>query len=174
MRGWNWMILTLATVLLAGCSGSGGMTDLHQWVRNVESRHGGRIAPLPKIVPYHKFAFTAGDLPSPFSPARLTAGTKPLPVGNSGLHPDFKRPKGPLEAYPLDSLKMVGTLQIKGRTWALIQVPDGTIFPVHKGDYMGMNYGRIVRIGNAEVNLVEIVPDGMGGWMKHPASLALK
>ncbi len=162
-----------AVILLGGCSG-GRMSDLHRWVRRVETRPGGHISPLPKVKSYRKFIYSAFDLRDPFSPSRLDGAAKVKVGGNSHLRPDAKRPRAPLEAFPLDALRMVGTLGKDGRIWALVRAPDGTIYPVHNGDYMGRNYGKIVKITEGRLSLVEIIPDGMGGWMKRPASLALK
>lgn len=162
-----------AVLLLGGCGGD-RMSDLHQWVDQVEARPGGRISPLPTIKPYRKFAYSAFDLRDPFSPSRLAGAAKTKVSSNSKLRPDTKRRRGPLEAYPLDTLRMVGTLDKAGHVWALVRAPDGTIYPVHDGNYMGQNYGKVVKISEGQVSLVEIVPDGMGGWMKRPASLAMK
>lgn len=165
-------VLCLAA-LLSGCSGE-RLSDLHRWVHQVERRPAGRLAPLPKIPHYGKFTYSAYNLPSPFDPARLIAGTKRVVHHSSGIHPDFSRPKGPLQGYPLDSLKMVGTLQMHGRLWGLVKIPGGMIYPVHLGDYMGRHYGKVIKIGQQDIELTELVPDGMGGWLKQPAALALK
>ncbi|GBE47896.1 Pilus assembly protein, PilP [bacterium BMS3Bbin12] len=162
-----------AVILLGGCSGD-RMSDLHHWVRRVEARPGGRISPLPKVKLYRKFIYSAFDRRDPFSPSRLGGAAAVKVGGNSRLRPDAKRPRAPLEAFPLDALRMVGTLDKGGHIWALVRAPDGTIYPVRDGDHMGRNYGKVVKIAEGRLNLVEIVPDGMGGWMKHPASLALK
>ncbi|GBE10474.1 Pilus assembly protein, PilP [bacterium BMS3Abin12] len=172
-RGVVLLAALAAAILLGGCGGD-RMSDLHQWVRRVEARPGGRISPLPKVKSYRKFTYSAFDLRDPFSPSRLGGASKVKVNGNSKLRPNAKRPRGPLEAFPLDTLRMVGTLDKGGRVWALVRAPDGTIYPVHDGDYMGRNYGKVVKITEGRLGLVEIVSDGMGGWMKRPASLALK
>jgi len=91
----------------------------------------------------------------------------------SKVRPDLNRPREPLEEYPLDSLRMVGILELKGTRWALIKTPDETIHRVRVGNYMGQNHGRITRITETQVDLIEIVPDGLGGWMERKAQVAL-
>ncbi|MHB1239197.1 MAG: pilus assembly protein PilP [Gammaproteobacteria bacterium] len=163
----------LAVTLLGGCGGD-RMADLHQYVKQVEARPGGRIAPLPEVRPYKTFTYDASQLKDPFSPARLAGGVKAPVTSTSKIRPDTTRPREPLEAYSLDTLRMVGTIERGGHTWALVRAPDGTIFRVQDGNHMGQNYGKVVKITESRVALVEIVPDGMGGWMKRDASLALK
>jgi type IV pilus assembly protein PilP len=94
--------------------------------------------------------------------------------GGNGIKPDFDRPSEPLEEYPLDSLRMVGTMQKGQETWALILDKDGAIHRVQPGNYMGQNYGKITRVTESEVDLTEIIPDGLGGWMERQSSIALK
>ncbi len=94
-------------------------------------------------------------------------------IKGSGIRPDVNRPREALEEYPLDSLRMVGTLEQGGQMWALVRAEDGTIHRVQPGNYVGQNYGRITRITESKIELVEIVPDGLGGWMERPATLAL-
>ncbi len=173
-RGIGTTTALIALALLLGGCGGDRMSDLHAWVQQVEARRGGRISPLPTVKPYRKFTYSAFDLRDPFSPSRLGGPAKVKVSGNSKLHPDTKRPRGPLEAFPLDTLRMVGTIDKGGSVWALVRAPDGTIYPVQDGSYMGQNYGKVVKIAEGKVSLIEIVPDGMGGWMKRPASLALK
>jgi len=165
--------LFVAAVLMAGCSG-GGTQDLESWVEEVRSRQNSRIEPLPEFKPYETFLYQAQDLRSPFQPGESRTLKVPgeEPKG-SGIRPDMNRVREPLEEYPLDSLRMVGTLEQGGQSWALVQTKEGTIHRVQPGNYLGQNYGRITRITESQIELVEIVPDGLGGWMERPATLAL-
>jgi type IV pilus assembly protein PilP len=94
-------------------------------------------------------------------------------ASGNGIKPDFDRPTEPLEEYPLDSIRMVGTLEQQDNTWALILDTDDTIHRVQTGNYMGQNHGKITRITEFEVELTEIIPDGLGGWVERPAAVAI-
>ena len=153
------------SALLAGCSS--GQGELQQWIAEVKQRPGGRIEPLPEVKPYETFAYSDADLRSPFAPAA------PASTG-SGVRPDTKRNREFLEQFSLDTLKMVGTLKLEGRQFGLVQTKDGLVHRVLAGQYVGQNDGKIVAISDAKISLVEIVPDGMGGYMERPAALGLK
>jgi type IV pilus assembly protein PilP len=90
------------------------------------------------------------------------------------VRPDTKRNREFLEQFSLDTLKMVGTLKLEGRQFGLVQTKDGLVHRVLPGQYVGQNDGKIVSISDAKISLVEIVPDGMGGYMERPAALGLK
>lgn len=110
----------------------------------------------------------------PFTPPVFSHEPATVAQGNgNGVKPDFDRPPEPLEEYPLDSLRMVGTLEQHNETWALILDTDDTIHRVQNGNYMGQNHGKIIRVTEFEVELTEIIPDGLGGWMERPASIAI-
>ena len=94
-------------------------------------------------------------------------------ASNNGIKPDFDRPTEPLEEFPLDSLRMVGTLEQREDQWALINDTDGTIHRVQPGNYAGQNHGKIIRITDFEIELTEIIPDGIGGWVERQSSIAI-
>jgi type IV pilus assembly protein PilP len=151
--------------LLAGCAS--GQDELQQWIAEVKQRPGGRIEPLPEVKPYETFAYSDADMRSPFTPAAPASA-------NNGVRPDTKRNREFLEQFSLDTLKMVGTLKLEGRQFGLVQTKDGLVHRVLPGQYVGQNDGKIVSISDAKISLVEIVPDGMGGYMERPAALGLK
>lgn len=159
--------LTVAALLcLAGCSDD--MSELQSRVTEIKARPGERIEPLPEIKPYEAFAYVASSMRSPFVPS--------APVRNdvtNSVRPDVKRPREFLEQVPLDTLRMVGTLDLKGRNYALVQGKDGLVHRVSPGNYMGQNDGRVLSVTNTRVSLIEIVPDGVGGYIERPAALAL-
>ena len=158
---------TLAMLLgLAACSGQGG---LHDWVAQVKARKGAPLPPLPVVKTFETFLYQDQDKRDPFEPAPPQANVNNM----AGPHPDQNRPREPLEAFPLDSLKMVGTIGTKGSIEALIKDPQGVIHQVHVGDYMGQNYGHVTQVTSGDVGLVELVPNGSGGWMERDASVAL-
>lgn len=158
---------------LTACS-SNNVADLQVYVGEVRSRQPGKIEPLPEFKPYETFLYQAGDLRSPFSPPVSAEPQRVASGSGNGIRPDENRAHEPLEDFPLDTLRMVGTMEQKGNTWALVLATnDGTIHRVQPGNYVGNNYGKINGISEYKVALTEIVPDGLGGWMERQASLAL-
>jgi type IV pilus assembly protein PilP len=168
MRDWTRIIALggLGLLLVAGLSGcSSDREELEEWIAQVKKRPGGRIEPLPEIKPYETFAYDATDQRSPFSMA--------APPGPGGVRPDAKRNREFLEQFSLDTLAMVGTLRLGGRSYGLVQTKDGLVHRVLPGQYMGQNDGKIVSVSDSKISLVEIVPDGMGGYMERPAAIGL-
>ena len=158
---------------LAAC-GRAGMDDLNGYIDEVKARPGGKIKPLPEPKPYEAFVYQAFESRDPFSTivpgeaeAQATKGK------GTGVTPDFKRPKEITEGFPLDAMRMVGHLLRDKQLWALVRDPEGTLHRVRPGNYMGQNHGRITRVNEQRVELTEIVPDGLGGWMERQASIAL-
>jgi type IV pilus assembly protein PilP len=161
--------LALMAAVLAALSGCGDDTDeLRAKVDEVKSRPGGRIEPLPVVKPYETFAYAAADLRSPFE-AGLTANA----TAANALRPDVNRPREFLEQFSLDTLRMVGTLRLGGARYGLVQTRDGLVHRVLPGNHIGQNDGRITAIDDGKISLIEIVPDGMGGFIERPAALAL-
>jgi type IV pilus assembly protein PilP len=169
----RWLtIVSLCGGLLA-CSDNPS-ADLEEYVRTVKSQQKSSIEPLPEFQPYESFTYVASDLRDPFTEPTFSRARAVGPVGtNNGLKPDFDRPTEPLEEFPLDSLRMVGTLEQHEEQWALINDTDGTIHRVQPGNYAGQNHGKITRITDFEVELTEIVPDGIGGWIERQSSIAI-
>jgi type IV pilus assembly protein PilP len=168
------MRLTLMAVLvgfgLAGCGGD--MDDLDRYINEVKTRPGGRIEPLPEITPYEIFTYVADreGLRSPFVPDSPQAG-QGSPGG--GTRPDRDRSREFLEQFPLDTLRMVGTLELGETSYGLVQTSDGLIHRVLPGNYMGQNDGRIVNVDESEIQLVEIISDGIGGYLEREAAVGL-
>ena len=148
--------------------------DLELYVEEVKSRQKTSIEPLPEFEPYKSFTYQANDLRDPFTePTFSTPRAATVLSSGNGIAPDFDRPTEPLEEFPLDSLRMVGTLEQHEEMWALINDTDGTIHRVQPGNYAGQNHGKITQITEFEVELTEIVPDGIGGWVERPASITI-
>ena len=155
--------------LLAGC-GQSGHADLDAWMKEQGKNARGKLEPLPEIKPYEAFAYNDFDLPDPFKPRKI----EPTKSDNTNkLAPDLNRRKEPLEAYPLESLSMVGTLE-KGRTrYALVKTPEKDIYQVRQGMHMGQNYGVITGIDDADIKLKELMQDGSGDWSERTSTLNL-
>jgi len=162
----------LLLVLAFGLAACGGdMDDLDQYINEIKARPGGRIDPLPEITPYEVFTYVADveGLRSPFVP------DTPQATGTAagGTRPDPDRSREYLEGFPLDTLGMVGTLYIGNTMYGLVQTSDGLIHRVVPGNYMGQNDGRITDITESEITLVEIISDGIGGYIERDAAISL-
>lgn len=171
MRHARLLPLCAAAALLAACGGS-DISDLEQYVAEVKARKSADIEPIPEIRPYDPYTYRPGDRREPFTPV-LPSREQEQQQAGTGIQPDRERKREPLEQYPLDSLRMQGTLSAGGTLYALIRDPEGVVHRVTRGDHMGQNYGEIVAITPTEVKLLEIVPDGMGGYMERSADIAL-
>lgn len=172
-HGRTWIAyLFVSIAFLYGCSNS-GTHDLETYVQKVKARQHPRVEPLPEFVPYETFLYRAQNLRDPFTPPSVEASTAVAQAIGNGIYPEAGRRKEPLESHPLDSLRMVGTLDRADDTWALVRTSDGTIHRVQPGNHLGQNHGKITAISESSVNLTEILPDGLGGWIERAASLAL-
>jgi type IV pilus assembly protein PilP len=162
------ILLIASCFVLASCGGE-EHADLNAWMKDQGKGSKGKLEPLPQIKPYDPFTYNAFDLPDPFKPRKIEP-TK----GNSKISPDFARRKEPLEAYPLESLSMVGTLAKSKTTYALVRTPDKDVYQVRAGNYLGQNYGVITEIGDSDVKLKELIQDGAGDWTERSSSLQLQ
>jgi len=166
-------IAMLAVVLaLAGCgrgitSTPGDAPNLEEWVAEIKAKPAPPLDPLPVMQQFETFEYAAQGLRDPFSDAFTDEDT------GSGPRPDSHRRKQPLEQFPLDTLDMVGTIQTGGLI-ALVQAPDKVVYRVQPGMYIGQNDGRVTSVNKDKIELVELVPDGAGGWLERPASVALE
>lgn len=161
---WLWIVApALLAGLLAGCSGRDG--DLDHFIAETKQSPGGRVEPLPEVKPYEAFTYTDQDKRSPFVPGGSG--------GANALRPDSHRNREFLEQFSLDTLKMVGTLDLGGNNYGLVQTKDGRVHRVVVGEHMGTNDGKITSISPSKIALVEVIPDGLGGYLERPAALAL-
>jgi type IV pilus assembly protein PilP len=160
-------ILLLALLAAAGC-GRDPNQELRQWMDDQAKTMKGKVDPLPVVKPYVPFAYNAFDLPDPFKPRKI----EPTRSG-SKLAPDLNRRKEPLEAYPIESLRMVGTLQQDKAMYALVRSNDRNVYQVRVGNYMGQNFGVITGISEGEIRLRELVQDSSGDWTERQSRLLL-
>ena len=163
-------IVLAASLLIGGCGGS--MDDLELYIDEVKSRPGQRPDPLPEIKPYETFTYVADteELRSPFEPDVPAAASG---GAGSNVRPDSQRSREYLEEFPLDSFDMVGTLTMGGNTFGLLRGQDGLVHRVLPGNYVGQNDGRITEISESEIQLVEIVSNGLGGYIERDVAIAL-
>jgi type IV pilus assembly protein PilP len=159
--------------VLAGC-GDGGVQELKQWMDEVRRQTKVSIQPLSEPKRFTPFIYSAKGSVDPYNPIKLTVAlAKQQANSGSGFKPDLERRREPLESYPLDTLKMVGTLQKAGLSYALLQV-DKTVYQVKLGNYIGQNFGMITKINDSGVELKEIVQDASGDWVERKAKLELQ
>jgi type IV pilus assembly protein PilP len=163
------LALAVAASSLAACGGSN--SDLQAYIDEVKARPGGRIDALPQVQPAPTFAYEAGTRRSPFMPDTPQRRMSNDPNAVEG--PDPNRPREFLEQFPLDTLRMVGTLSDRRASFGLVQTADGLVHRVTVGNHMGQNFGRIVAISDSGIELVEIISDGLGGYLERPAAIAL-
>lgn len=164
-------LVMIAYLALSGC-GDGNFADIQSFMDEVRARPKGAIEPLPKFQPYEAFTYTASALRSPFQPSvkiDLLAQQK----GSRDVKPDETRIKQFLEGFNIEVFEMVGTISNDNGLNALVREASG-VYRVKVGDYLGRNHGRIVEITNSAVDVIEIVPDGEGGWLERPRSIPLK
>jgi type IV pilus assembly protein PilP len=161
--------LCLCGCLALGACGGSSHADLDVWMKEQGKTAKGKLEPLPQIKPYDPFTYNAFDLPDPFKPRKIEP-TK----GSSKLAPDFTRRREPLEAFPLESLTMVGTLAKAKTNYALVRTPERDVYQVRAGNYLGQNYGVIIEIGDSELKLKELLQDGAGDWTERSSSLQLQ
>ncbi|WP_462379842.1 type 4a pilus biogenesis lipoprotein PilP [Pseudomonas sp. Marseille-QA0892] len=167
------LIALLATTsLLFGCDGSRDFNDLQAYMDQVRAKPKGSIEPLPKFQPYEAFTYSAASMRNPFQPP-IKIDLANRQKGSSLVKPDENRTKQFLEGFNIEVFDMVGTLSDTKGTFALVRGAGG-VHRVKVGDYLGRNDGRIVSIDEGQIEVVELVPDGDGGWLERPRSIALK
>lgn len=160
---------TFALIALASVAGCSRQDSPQQWVAREKAKKGAPLTPLPVLKTFEVFLYKDQDLRDPFGPSL----DEQSEANANGPHPDQNRPREALESYPLDGLKMSGTLGLAKNMEGLVRDPDGVVHRVHVGNYLGQNYGRIISIGEDRIDLVELVTNGAGGWMERQASIAL-
>lgn len=170
------VLLCVITFTLTACSE--GTSDLEAWIAKIKSQPQEGIEPIPEIIPYKAFTYQQGVKRNPFD----TSIFRPTVANTSGSNkkrisdiqaPNPNRVPEFLESFPLDTLRMVGTMSQDNDIWALVQTPDNTIQRVISGNYLGQNHGKIVDIKGDGIDLTEIIPDGFGGWQERSAAISI-
>ena len=158
---------------LVGCSSGQNTADLKSFVQETLNKPRGVIDPIPVFQPYEYFSYSASGLRSPFD-LPIVEEVETLGKQDKNVQPDTNRRKEHLESYAIGSLSMVGVIQKEdGIMWALVKDGDNSVVPVKSGNYMGQNHGRITDISEQRMQIIEIVPNGMGGWIERPRTLAI-
>lgn len=164
----RWLAI-LPLLALAGCARD-DMSDLRQFMQEAGRDSKEQLEPLPAVKTADDFVYDPTNLVDPFRARNL----RPEKAGGGGLKPDFNRPKEPLELFPLDGMRMVGTLAQKGQLYALVRTPENTLYRVKKGDRIGQNFGVITSISETGIEIKEIVQDSAGDWSESTASLPVQ
>ena len=155
-------------LVLAACSGE-KFDDLREYMKKTEASLPRKIDPLPEAKTYEPFTYADFELADPFKP-RVMSGDA---ARNSGANaPDMKRPREPLERYPLDALRMVGVMQQRGQTFALVRA-DGILYRVKVGDHLGLDFGVVTGISEHEIAMQENIQDANGDWTLRASRLQL-
>jgi len=162
------LLISLALIAaLGGCSSE--LDELKAWIRDQEKAQRPKVEPLPVLKPFEPFAYEGFDLPDPFKPRKIASSDQKKDLR---VEEQINRRKEPLEAFPLEQLKMVGTLTQNKETYALVRA-DKTLYRVKKGNYMGQNFGLITDVTDSEIKLKEIVQDSAGDWAERQSVLPL-
>lgn len=168
------LVVPLAATLLALAGCSAEHEELRQWMEQQRREVKPNVTPLTPPKKFDPQPYNSAQAVDPFSTQKLSVALKQeARQPNSLLAAELNRRKEPLEAYPLDSMTMVGSVNKQGQPYALLRV-DQLLHQVKVGDYLGQNYGRITRIGETEIALREIVQDAAGEWIERPATLQLQ
>ena len=167
--------LVIGCVLLAAGCGSDQHTDLMQELNARTKDLRGKVNPLPQVTPYEPVPYKAEGLVDPFQVSRIEVGQTGTAGGsakNARVEAERVRPKEPLEAFPLESIKMVGTLTQGHETFGIVRAGPN-LFRVKKGNYLGQNFGVVTAIDDSQIGLKELVQDGGGDWVERASALQL-
>src|SRR5690606_31500758 len=165
-------LVAVAAMIVAACGGS-AYPDLDNFMADAKARPAGHIQPIPAFIAYKSFVYSAAGLRNPFQPPvevrEITRMQRLVKV-----KPNANRPKEFLEQFSIDALTMVGTVQMDGTLWALMQDAESSVHRVKMGNYMGRNHGHIVELTENYVSVIEIVSNGPDEWVERPHKLPLK
>lgn len=153
---------------LAGCAGD-EQQDIRAWMDEQAKTMRGTVKPLPEIKPFPVVSYAAAAVSEPFRASRI----EPDKIRSGGARPNMDRRREPLEAYPVESLKMVGVLRKNKLVNALVMA-DKSLYQVKVGNYMGQNFGVVTNISDSELTLRELVEDVNGDWVERTSTLMLQ
>ncbi|MHA6492211.1 type 4a pilus biogenesis lipoprotein PilP [Pseudomonas borbori] len=165
-------LIVFSFLSLVGCGSARDFSDLQTYMDEVRARPQGAIEPAPIFQPYESFAYSAASMRSPFQPP-VKIEVVNRQKGTQEIKPDELRVKQFLEGFNIEIFEMVGTLSNDEGVYALVSGAGG-VHRIKLGDYLGRNYGKVVAIEDSKIDVIEIVPDGEGGWLERPRSLSLK
>ena len=165
-------VAIVSLALVAGCAGE-EQSELNKELAALTQDLRGKVDPLPQVKSYEPVPYKGESMLDPFVPGRIVVAQAPGSGGGGGVQPDLNRPKEPLEAFPLESIQMVGTLSQNRDMFALVRAGTN-LFRVKKGNYMGQNFGVITSIDEGQISLKEVVQDSGGDWVERSTSLQMQ
>jgi len=166
------VFIVFACMAATACSDA-ELGDLREYVDEVKARTPGKVAPLPELVVYKGHQYASAELRDPFKQSFTGEKVAPVQAAKQGGGPDLERPRGQLEQFPLDNLRLMGSMRQGDQQWGLVQSAQGELYRVKTGDYMGQNHGKVLKINEKEIMLRELISDGLGGWEERITTLAL-
>ncbi len=171
-HGWQGLLGMVLVLFLSACSNE-GLSDLEQFVNDARMKKG-KVEPLPEFKPAETYVYNVAKLRDPFETWKSEVkANKAVNKMISGIRPNVNRSKEILENYPLDTLRLIGSLEYQGERWGLVKAPDGIIYRVKPNNHLGQNYGKVMQVTENKLVLTEIVPDGLGGWEKRQTTLSV-
>jgi len=171
-RGRSAALLVACVAVLSACAAD--QDELQQWMEQQKREVKPNVEPLSPPKKFIPQPYAALGAVEPFSTQKLTVALKQeARQPNSLLAAEINRRKEPLEAYPVDSMTMVGSVMRNGQQFALLKV-DNLLYQVKQGDYLGQNYGKIIKISETDVAYREIVQDAAGEWIERNSALQLQ
>jgi type IV pilus assembly protein PilP len=167
------LAMAACAALLAGC-GDSDVREVRDWMAQVQRDTKPSVKPLPEPKDFIPYAYSAGDQVDPFNQNRLLAElAKASATSTNPNQPDLQRPRELLETFPLDTMRMVGTMTKGGTNYALVQI-DRSLYQVKPGQRIGQNFGVVTRVSDDAVNIREVVQDAAGEWVERMAKLELQ
>lgn len=174
MRATSTLLIACLLIGLAGCMSETQFTDLTMKMDDIRKRPKGHIDPPPEFKAYKTYVYSSAAARSPFTPP-VDVEMVELQRGRQDIKPDLTRPKEQLESYSIDALRMVGTIRRpEGDLFALVSDSTGALHRVSRGNYMGRNHGKIISIRENKIDVIEIVSDGLDGWLERPRTIILR
>ena len=167
------VFILISIILMVTACADNSLNDLNQFVSDTKQKYLGKVEALPAIMPYESYHYQTSEKRDPFKPSVSLIKSIALTRASNGIKPNTVRNKEDLEKYALETLIMVGVMNNNGQNWAIVKAPDSNIFRVKKGNYMGENNGKILRISESQIDLKEIISDGMNGWIERKNKLAI-
>lgn len=164
---------SVSVLSLSGCNYGAPDSDLSAYVQSVKQRPAGPIDPVPAFRPYESFSYGAMLKRSPFD-RPVVELQQLLRAAGKKIEPDLNREREHLENFPVGALAMVGTIKKDGVLWGLVSDGQGGVHRIRQGNYLGRNHGRVVTVAQSQLEFIEIISDGLDGWVERPRSLRIE